>query len=121
MGLAAFALLVPFALPARPALAQVDLSTDLDTTNTEAGLADEELPAVIGSLINAVLAVLGIVLLLIIIYAGFLWMTAGGDSDNVGKAKTMMINAVIGLIILLAAYAIAAFVIEALNTAGLEG
>lgn len=119
LGLGALALMVPFFLPTRAVYAQVDLSTNVDETNTTAGLADEELPEVIGSIINAVLAVLGIVLLLLIIYAGFLWMTAGGDSENVGKAKTIMINATVGLIVLLAAYAIAAFVLDALSTAGL--
>ncbi|MBU1132642.1 hypothetical protein KKC32_05370 [Patescibacteria group bacterium] len=73
-----------------------------------------ELPARIGNFINILLGVLGVVLVLIIVYAGFLWMTAGGDTEQVKKAKSWMINAVIGLIIILSSYAISSFVIEKL-------
>ena len=45
-------------------------------------------------------------------FAGYLWMTAGGDSGKVDKAKSYMLNAVIGIIIILAAYIITEFVIE---------
>ena len=71
----------------------------------------------IGALINILLNVLGIVLLLIFLYAGFLWMTAQGDSKQVDKAKMMMRNAVIGLVITLLSRAMATFVIERLVTA----
>jgi type IV secretory pathway VirB2 component (pilin) len=100
-----------------PAMAQVD--EYLGEVQTAAGLTDEPLQNTIGSLINVVLTILGIVLLLIIIYAGFLWMTAGGDSEQTKKAKDWMLNAVIGLIIILAAYAISSFVISALQGAGI--
>ena len=49
-----------------------------------------------------------------ILYAGFLWMTAGGNEENVTKAKTMMRNAVVGFIIISAAYATVNFVITSL-------
>jgi len=42
-------------------------------------------------------------------------MTAGGNDEKVGKAKKMMIQGVIGMIIILLAYAIATFVIQRLN------
>ena len=77
------------------------------------------LTAIVGSLINIILGVLGIVLLVLIIYAGFLWMTAGGNTDQVGKAKQIMVNAVAGLIIVTVSYALSNFVISALSTAGL--
>lgn len=72
----------------------------------------------IGALINVILNLLGVVLLLIFIYAGFLWMTAQGDSKQVDKAKTMMKNALIGLVITLLSRAIAGFVIQQLSDAG---
>ncbi len=100
-----------------PVYAQID--EYLDTVQTSAGLTDAPLEETLGSLINVVLTILGIVLLLIIIYAGFLWMTAGGETDQTEKAKDWMLNAVIGLIIILAAYAISSFVISALQGAGI--
>ncbi len=82
--------------------------------------ADEgDFTLIVANLINVVLSILGIILLVIIVYAGALWMTAGGNSDQVGKAKSWLINAVIGLIITLAAYAISNFVIGALAQGGL--
>ena len=103
---------------AAPVHAQ-DISSELDTAATAAEFSDTDLSETIGNLINVFLTFLGIILLVLIIYAGFLWMTAGGDSAKTEKAKNIMINAVIGLIILLAAYAISNFVIEALGTAGI--
>ncbi|MBT3230701.1 hypothetical protein HN358_02880 [Candidatus Uhrbacteria bacterium] len=105
---------------AAPVHAQ-DISTELDSAALAAEFSDEPLAATIGDLIKVFLTLLGIILLVLVIYAGFLWMTAGGESDKTQKAKDIMINAVIGLIILLAAYAISNFVITSLTTAGLAG
>lgn len=101
-----------------PALAS-DLESNLELVGDDSSLTTNPLTETIGVLISVLVSVLGIVLLILIIYAGFLWMTAGGNSDQVGKAKTIMINSVIGLIILLAAYSISFFVINALSSAGL--
>jgi hypothetical protein len=46
------------------------------------------------------------------IYAGILWMTAQGNDQKVEKAKQMITEAIVGLIIVVAAYAIAYFVIN---------
>jgi hypothetical protein len=76
--------------------------------------SSKSLPEMVGGIIQQVIMLLGIILVIIIIYAGFKWMTAGGNSDQVGDAKTMLINAVIGLALMLAAYAITAYVLGAL-------
>lgn len=72
------------------------------------------LPELIGQIINIILGFLGIVLLLLILYAGFLWMTAGGDEGKVKTARQIIANAIIGLIIIVAAFAISNFVLGAL-------
>jgi len=56
--------------------------------------------------IRVVLNFLGIIFLGLIVYAGFLWMTAGGAEDRVEKATKLLYRSVIGLIIILAAYSI---------------
>jgi len=71
----------------------------------------------IGEYIKIILGIVGIIVVCFMIYAGFLWMTAGGDTKNVDKAKTMMTNTIIGLAIVLAAYVITDFVISKLLTA----
>ncbi|MFH0780291.1 MAG: hypothetical protein V1928_05605 [Parcubacteria group bacterium] len=74
----------------------------------------DALPTRIGRIINMVLGILGIIVVVIVVWAGFLWMTAGGDKEQITKAKDWMINAIIGLAILLSAYAITDFVISKL-------
>lgn len=80
-------------------------------------------PRVIAArIINVALGLLGIIFLALVIYAGFLWMTSGGDSSNAERARTLLRNAVIGLIIILTSWAITRYVIsrllEATNTGG---
>ncbi len=61
-------------------------------------------------IIRAGYGLLGVIFTVMTIYAGFLWMTAGGNEENVTKAKKLLYQAVIGLAILLSAYSITIFV-----------
>lgn len=92
----------------------------LSEVGSTAGLSENDLPTVIGQLVNVLLSLLGIIFLILIIISGFQWMTAGGDEGKVDKAKTRIQQAVIGLIITLAAFAISQFVFEALSNAGFD-
>ncbi len=69
---------------------------------------------IIGSLIGIALSFLGVLLLILMIYAGFLWMTAQGDPKQVTKAKDILKNATVGIIIVLSAYALTRTVIQEL-------
>lgn len=71
----------------------------------------------IGKLIGAAIGVLGIVFVMYFIYAGYLWMTAQGNSGQVDKAKEIMKTTVVGLIILMASYVIASFVMTQIKEA----
>lgn len=92
--------------------AQNDLTKIADTSQVKT----TSLPVLVGSIINVILGVLGIVLLFYVLYAGFLWMTAGGDTKKVEEAKTMLRNAIIGLVLIMASVAISNFVIQQLTT-----
>lgn len=83
----------------------------LNATATAVGLPSQPIQTTVGKIINTALGLLGIVAVILIIYAGFLWMTAGGTEDRVKKAKDILTASVIGLIIILASYAIANFVV----------
>jgi len=63
------------------------------------------------NIINVVLDLLGIITVVLILFAGFTWMTAGGNDEQVGKAKKILSAAVIGLVIVMSAYAITQFVV----------
>jgi lysylphosphatidylglycerol synthetase-like protein (DUF2156 family) len=64
----------------------------------------------IGIIIGAVLSFIGVIFMALIILGGFQWMTARGNDQQVEKAKNLIIQSIIGLIIILSAYAITAFI-----------
>ena len=70
----------------------------------------QTLPQRIGTIIQIVLTFLGVIFLLLMIYGGYIWMLARGNEQEITKAKDIIKNSIIGLIIVLAAYAITAFV-----------
>jgi len=79
------------------------------------GLVDTDIRIIIAKIIRAALGVLGIVALGFTIYGGFLYTTAGGDEKKVETAKKIIKNMVIGLVIILSAFAITQFVINMLR------
>jgi len=67
---------------------------------------------IIGTLINAFLGLVGVGALFLVVYGGYLWMSARGNEERITKAKETLEAAVIGLIITLAAYGISYFVVR---------
>ncbi|MBT6819007.1 MAG: hypothetical protein HOA57_01330 [Candidatus Magasanikbacteria bacterium] len=86
----------------------------------ETGLGKEDVRTTIASIINVALGLLGIVAVVIVLWGGFRWMTAGGNEEKVGEARKIIFSGVIGLAIILSAYAIARFVLMQLYTATSE-
>lgn len=80
-------------------------------------VTNEPLPLMVGRVINIFLSVVGIILVVLLVYGGYLWMTARGEEDRVKEAKSTIRNAVIGLVIILLAYSISSFVVRALVNA----
>ena len=70
---------------------------------------------IISLVIKAFLSLLGIIFVILIILAGYNWMTASGNEEKVTKAKDTITRAIIGLIITVSAYAITYFVFSNLN------
>lgn len=107
-------------------LAPETVSADAATTIISKGLDDAakdsyntDLSATnfIGNLIRVLLSATGLVFLVLTVYAGILYMTAAGDESKIKKAKGMLASSVVGLIIIVGAYAITSYVIDALATA----
>ncbi len=69
-------------------------------------------PQVISNVIKFALAISGIVLLLIVVYAGILWMTSSGNPEKIGKSKKLLTSSAVGLAIILGAYSITDFVVQ---------
>ena len=70
----------------------------------------------IAKIINILLGFLAVIFVILIIYGGFLWMTAGGKEEQVGTAKKILIRSLIGVIIILGSYVVSWFVMSKLST-----
>lgn len=83
------------------------------------GAADVEggtaLGALMGNLFRVAIVVGGLALLLMIVWGGISWITAGGDKGKVEEARNRITNGIIGLAILVGTVAIALFVGEVLG------
>ncbi|MBN1326021.1 hypothetical protein JW977_03535 [Candidatus Falkowbacteria bacterium] len=78
---------------------------------TSTGLPTGDIRTTIATIINVAMGLLGVVAVVIILVGGFKWMTAMGNEENVKTAKKLIFQGVIGLVIILSAYAIANFVL----------
>ncbi len=65
--------------------------------------------------INPLFALSGVIFLVLIIYGGILWMTDIGNSEQVSKAKKLLVHSTVGLIIISGAFAITNLLLEILN------
>ncbi len=95
-----------------------NVATDMTNALTNSSLpgGDENTAlTMVGNVIGVFLSLLGIIFMILIIYGGFKWMTARGAEEEVTAAKTIIRNAVIGLIIVMAAYAISFFITSQLE------
>jgi len=75
---------------------------------------------VISNIIQTALTFLGVIFLILMIYGGYMWMTARGNEEQSGKAKNTIVAAIIGIVIVLSAYAISYLVIEKLGSKALD-
>ncbi len=64
------------------------------------------LASTVGDVLTAVFSILGVIFLVLTVYAGILWMTAAGDPKKVTKAKDILGQSLTGLVICLLAYGI---------------
>ncbi|MCK5060945.1 hypothetical protein KAR28_00175 [Candidatus Parcubacteria bacterium] len=89
---------------------------DGSKSDTGPGTVARDLPAAIGQIVGAILAFVGVLFLGLMIYGGFIWMMARGNESEVEKAKELIKSAVVGLVVILAAYAITSYVGDALTS-----
>jgi hypothetical protein len=81
------------------------------------GLAATDPRIVVGKIIQIFLGLLGVIALGLIIYGGFLWMTAAGNEEQIDRAKKVLTSAIIGLVIILSAFGITTFILNSLVSA----
>lgn len=100
---------------AQPATDQFFNSSDFNDAISRGPLSKSRasnLEETLANAINIVIGFLGIIAVVIILIGGFTWMTSAGNEDKVGEAKKIITAGVIGLVIVLSAFAIANFALE---------
>ncbi|MDP2684448.1 MAG: hypothetical protein Q8P20_05325 [bacterium] len=90
-------------------------NSPLETVKTLGGFGNEDIGSISGRVISVALSMVGLIFLLLMVYSGFLWMTARGEEEQVKKATSIIKGTVIGLVLVLSAYAITFLITNALN------
>ena len=67
---------------------------------------------VVGDIVKAVLSIIGVLLMIYLFTGGVMWMTSAGSSEKIKKAREMIVNAILGLVIVILSYAVATFIIK---------
>ncbi len=80
-------------------------------TGPYAAADENSLPTIMGLVINAALSLLGIIFIILMIVAGYKWMTASGNEEKVDESKSTIKRAIIGLIIVIGSWAIWNFIV----------
>lgn len=108
-------LVLPYFVFAQTSEAEEGMLDRLNTVAQTGGYVTGEgegsgLPYVVGLIIQVVLGLLGAIFVILMVYAGYTWMTAAGNEPKIDKAKNMIQTAIIGLIIVLSSWAIWTFI-----------
>src|SRR3989344_789452 len=85
------------------------------------GLGTVDVKILIARIVRIILGFLGIIAVIINIYAGYLWMTSQGEEEKIEKAKKILLNGIIGLVIVLSSYLIVSYVINRFTEATIVG
>jgi len=98
---------------AQVAMAAIEDTTGLkQTAAVYGGVTADKPEAIIGKVVGAALAFLGIAFFALMVVGGYRWMFSMGNEQTATKAKDIIIAAVIGLAIVLIAYALTTFIAE---------
>ncbi len=81
-------------------------------TPNNLNLPDISIDEVLGNILNLVAKIIAWVAVLVIVIGGIMWMTAGGDEEQVARARKMIIAAIVGLIIVGAAAGLVNFILD---------
>ncbi len=111
-----------FFLNLNTSLAFFEQNTGLKTTADKTGHSQQKIfnsassiDSGIGFIISVGLSFIGVIFMVLLVYGGILWMTSTGNDQQIEKAKNIIIQSIIGLAIVLLAYVITFFVINAFS------
>lgn len=109
-----FVMVVLFLSLAAPVFAQLDTGIEYGTVT---GLGTQDIRISIMKIVRVILGLVGIIAIIITLYGGWVWMTSSGNPEKIDRAKRVLRNALIGVIIILSAFSIVSFIIGSLESA----
>lgn len=115
----AFSLVAPILASAPIARATADSllwGGQKSAIKTNTGLGEKDPRALAADVIKILLGFLGLIAVVIVLVGGFKWMTSQGSEDKIEEARGMIISGFVGLLIILAAFGLATFVIDQIYT-----
>lgn len=120
--LAGFLFLTPVGVDAKIDIGQDRVQKAANTAGYDKA-NETSLAELIGTVIKGVLSFVGVIFMVLTVYAGFLWMTAQGEETKIEKAQGIIKSSVVGLVVMLGAYSITSFVVPMIldKTAGGNG
>ncbi len=98
-----------------PVSAALDIGMDR-VKNIELAESDADPRDMMINVIKYFMTFLGIIAVCMILYGGYMWMTATGNEDKVSKAKQIIVAGLIGMVIILSAYMIVNFILDTSST-----
>ena len=119
-----FLLIIVFSFCLSPVLVFAEQKEVVDSVMGQIGAASKKANLeeaispqdVIVNIIRTTLSFLGIIFVGLVVYGGFLFITAHGEEDQITSGKKIVIGAVVGLIIILLSYSITLFFGTRVNT-----
>ena len=99
----------------QPALAQYGLGETAEKAGLKGAIKSGSVAELIGNVVGAALTMVGVLFLILMLYGGIIWMMARGNETETTKALNTIKSAIIGLIIVVASYAITTFVFQAIE------
>ena len=93
-------------------------ASGLDDTISGLGVTAKQLNQLVGTIVQTLLGLTGVVFMIIIVAAGDLWLTSGGNEEKITKARGMIFNGVVGIALVFAAYLSADFIVSVALRAG---
>ncbi len=82
------------------------------------GLPETDLPSFIGTIIQWILGIIGVILIALFVYGGFTYATSAGSQDKIDTGKKIMMYAIIGIVIIVIAFVLTDYIISALLATG---
>jgi len=106
-----------------PLTSQAAVDTGTGQVDSSIALGNTSPIKVATNVINVLMGFLSLIAVSLILYAGWLWMSSNGSAEKIDKAKKILKNSVIGLIIILSAWGITYFILKKIvnGTGGQSG